>query len=60
LAKRVYISLHLGAHLIHTYDIPAVLRDTENTPCIMSKGYFNSEMDKRSYFKLITNNDLKG
>jgi len=26
----------------------------------MSKGYFNNEMDRRSYFKLIANNDLKG
>jgi hypothetical protein len=43
LAKRVYISLCLEAQLIYTYDIPAVLRDTGNTPCIMSKGYFNKK-----------------
>jgi hypothetical protein len=26
--------------------MPAVLGGTDNTPCIMSKGYFENEMDK--------------
>jgi hypothetical protein len=34
--------------MVYTNEIPAVLTDTENTPYIMSKGYFNGEMDKRS------------